>query len=67
MMIVLACREAPAWASGTAVISGLGWMETFGSILIGLLMAWAALAGVCVCVCVWGGDWQEWDKKSEFM
>lgn len=48
MMIVLACRGAGAWAKGTAVISGFGWMETFGPIWIGLLIGWACLAGVRV-------------------
>lgn len=48
MMIVLVCRGAAAWAKGTAVISGLGWMETFGPVWIGLLIGWACLAGVCV-------------------
>lgn len=55
MMIVLACKGAAAWASGTAVISGFGWMETFGPIWIGFLTGWAGLAGVCKC-----DKWQGW-------
>lgn len=60
MTIVLACREAAAGASGTAVISGFGWMETLGPIWIGLLIGWAGLAGVCVR----GWEWKQWDKKT---
>lgn len=51
MMIVLACMGAAAWANGTAVISGLGWMETFGPIWIGFLTGCTGLAGVHVCIC----------------
>lgn len=44
MMMVLVCRGAAARARGTAVITGLGWMDTLGLSWMGLFTGWAGLA-----------------------
>lgn len=44
MMIVLAWRDAAAWVMGSAVMSGLGWMETLVLVWMGLLAGWRGFA-----------------------
>lgn len=62
MMIVLACKAAAVEAKDTAVISGLGWMEIFGPVWIGLLTGWAGFAGKCVYLNVKG--WMGWGEQK---
>lgn len=54
MIIVLACMGACAWVKGIAVISGFGWMETFGPIWMGLLTGSVCLADIWIIVEVVG-------------
>ncbi len=42
--MVLVWRGAAAWEMGTAVMSGLGWMETLGLNWMGLFAAWRSFA-----------------------
>lgn len=44
MMMVLVWSGAAAWAMGTVVMSGLGWMETLGLTWMGLFSGWRGFA-----------------------
>lgn len=64
MIMVFVCREGAVCAKGTAVITGLGCMETFELSWMGLFTGWDGLAGVCVCA---SGERGRWRKIREFI